>query len=166
LPGWRPLRRAVAISRVGTRTTRCPAPSRSPLEPSGQVPAVLERELHPVEMGGPLQQPEVPGAGGHDGQLAQSAADIIEGDHGVGAFVGIGADHDHGELLRRGGAHRGSRTTRLRARLSRAERTLLSSHARRAVRASGGAAHRREATGHGQDSEERSEPHQTRSAWH
>jgi hypothetical protein len=60
------------------------------------VAAVLEREGHLAEAGSPGQQLQVPVGVGAQGALAQPPADVVDGDEGVGALVGVGADHHHG----------------------------------------------------------------------
>src|SRR5829696_263598 len=93
------------------------------------MPAILEGELHVVELARPLQQRQMAVDVGTDCLLPEAPTHLIQGDDGVRALVGICADHDHANNLLRMCGQRLPAGPR-RARLNRADRRLLSSHAR------------------------------------
>src|SRR5829696_5027378 len=93
------------------------------------MPAILEGELDIVELARPLQQRQMAVDVGTDCLLPEAPTHLIQGDDGVRALVGICADHDHANNLLRMCGQRLPAGPR-RARLNRADRRLLSSHAR------------------------------------
>jgi hypothetical protein len=57
------------------------------LEAAGQMPAVLQRELHLRPLRRPAHQRVMAVAGRRDGLLPEPAPDGVQRDHGVGALV-------------------------------------------------------------------------------
>ena len=97
LPGSRPARRAPAISRVGTRTTRQPAPSRSRSRRRVRCRQSSNAKATSSNCADQRTSSRCPSPLVRTRLRSQPAADVVERDDGVGALVGIGADHDHAE---------------------------------------------------------------------
>ena len=122
MPGWRPCARAAAISRVGTRTSRCPAASKSRSSRRVIFRQSSPRKAHLGPLLGPADQRQVPLTSRRHRLVSQPTPHLVESDRGVGALVGIGPDHHQVQLPLGSSVSRSDRARR--ARLYRATRQV------------------------------------------
>lgn len=137
---WRSTATATASASIGS-DSRCAGPAphashqpgRDPhhplagteqvgLQPPGQVAAVLERVRHLLESGRQVSSCRCPSVLARRVHSPIGRADVVDHDEGVGALVGVGADHHHrrGPFARYWQGRPGPRVSRARLNPARA----------------------------------------------